>query len=195
MMDVHILCMSQPLYRFLSRKDMFPSKDSCLHAAVSSSNGCGYRALKNILFPSHSAFHDQPSIMIKSYPRQKSTDDLLRYFQLFCNFLQLRTYITDNPAMLDNPTEALSTISRSTPRTSTELPAMNVTCLRSVPSTVALSSLRLSKRSSSPRIALLLLLKLLHRHQRLLLLLLGLSPAARFCSPCCSHSTVDCCHL
>jgi hypothetical protein len=105
MMDVlHILRMSQPLYRFLSRKDMFP-KDSRLHAAVSSSNGCGYRALKNILFPSHPAFHDQPSIMIKSYPRQKSTDDLLRYVQLFRDFLQLRAYITDNPATLDDPTE------------------------------------------------------------------------------------------
>ena len=104
MMDVHILRMSQPLYRFLSRKDMFP-KDSRLHAAVSSSNGCGYRALKNILFPSHPAFQDQPSIMIKSYPRQKSTDDLLRYVQLFRDFLQLRAYITDNPATLNDPTE------------------------------------------------------------------------------------------
>jgi len=104
LMDVHILRMSQPLYRFLSRKDMFP-KDSRLLAAVSSSNGCGYRALKNILFPSHPAFHDQPSIMIKSYPRQKSTDDLLRYVQLFRDFLQLRAYITDNPATLDDPTE------------------------------------------------------------------------------------------
>ena len=104
MMDVHILRMSQPLYRFLSRKDMFP-KDSRLHAAVSSSNGCGYRALKNILFPSHPAFQDQPSIMIKSYPRQRSTDDLLRYVQLFRDFLQLRAYITDNPATLNDPTE------------------------------------------------------------------------------------------
>jgi hypothetical protein len=88
-----------PSITFIVR-DMFP-KDSRLHAAVSSLNGCGYRAL----FPSHPAFQDQPSIMIKSYPRQKSTNDLLRYVQLFRDFLQLCAYITNNPATLDDPTE------------------------------------------------------------------------------------------
>eukprot|EP00980_Cylindrotheca_fusiformis_P005318 scaffold1137_cov65-Cylindrotheca_fusiformis.AAC.1 len=52
--------MAHPLYRFLSKKEMFP-KGSRLIDVVKSCEGDGYQALKAILFKSHPAFYDQPS--------------------------------------------------------------------------------------------------------------------------------------
>jgi hypothetical protein len=103
-METHLSRMSQPIHRLLSKKDMFP-RDSRLIRIVLSCNNDGYKALKNIIFASHPAFHDQPATLITSYPKQRNSD-LLQYAQLFQDlFLQLRAYIANNPATLDDPTE------------------------------------------------------------------------------------------
>lgn len=102
-LDMRLHRMAQPLFRLLSKKDMFP-KDSKLHGLVTVSDGDGYRALKNVLFYSHPAFHDQPSTLITSYPKQRNLD-ILHYAQLFRDFHQLRAYISNNPATLDDVTE------------------------------------------------------------------------------------------
>ena len=102
-MELKLHRMSQPIFRLLSKKDMFP-KDSALFRLISASNGDGYRALKLILYSSHPVFHDQPSTMIIHYPRQGSLD-LFHYAQLFRDFLQLRAFIQDTRTSLDDATE------------------------------------------------------------------------------------------
>jgi hypothetical protein len=82
---------------------MFP-KDSRLHRIVANSDGDGFKALKNILYCSHPAFHDQPSTLITSYPRQRDLD-LLQYAQLMRDFQQLCAYISNHTASLDDSTE------------------------------------------------------------------------------------------
>ena len=102
-MEIKLHRMSQPIFRLLSKKDMFP-KDSALYRLISASNGDGFRALKLILYSAHPIFHDQPSTLIIHYPRQDSLD-LFHYAQLFRDFLQLRAFIQDTRTSLDDSTE------------------------------------------------------------------------------------------
>jgi hypothetical protein len=98
-MDIKLHHMSQPLFRLLSCKDMFP-KDSTFPSLVASSDGDGFCAIKkNILFSSHPAFHDQPSTLVT---RKLS---LFQFAQVFKDYLQLRAYIQDTDTDLDHPTE------------------------------------------------------------------------------------------
>ena len=102
-MEVKISQMSNPIYRVLLKKDMFP-KASRYPGIVRSCDGDGYRALKAIIFASHPAFHPQPSTLITSYPRQKDSS-ILEYYRLFLDFEQLRAYISDVSLTLDNNSE------------------------------------------------------------------------------------------
>ena len=102
-MEIKISQMSNPIYRALVRKDMFP-KDSRMHAIVRSCDGNGYRALKSILFKSHPAFHPQPSTLITSYPKQRSMS-ILEYYQIFVDYEQLCAYISNRTSTLDDGTE------------------------------------------------------------------------------------------
>jgi hypothetical protein len=102
-MEVKLLCMALPLFRLLSKADMFP-KGSRLPRLVSAGNGDGFRSLKNILFLSHPVFHDQPAIMVTNYPRQRDLD-LFHYAQLFRDHLQLRAFVKNTAASLDDPQE------------------------------------------------------------------------------------------
>jgi hypothetical protein len=101
--DIPISRMSQPLYRMLAKKDMFP-RNSNLPTIVRACNGDGYKALKGIIFKSHPAFYDQPSTLIKSYPLQRDLS-ILEYYQMFRDYEQLRAYIANITAGLDDTTE------------------------------------------------------------------------------------------
>jgi hypothetical protein len=102
-MEIKISQMSNPIYRILLKKDMFP-KNSRYSAIVRSCNGDGYRALKAVIFNSHPAFHPQPSTLITTYPRQKDSS-MLEYYRLFLDFEQLRAFISDVNLTLDNDSE------------------------------------------------------------------------------------------
>ena len=102
-MKIPISRMVNPLFRLLSRRDMF-AKSSRLSSIVRSSDGDGYKALKAILFQSHPSFYDQPSILIKSYPRQRH-HTILEYYKLFNDFLQLRAFISNINTTLNDSTE------------------------------------------------------------------------------------------
>jgi hypothetical protein len=71
-MAVPIEKSKQTIFRILSKSDMFP-KDSQIPSIVESCYGNGYVALKQIIFTAHPAFHPQPSILVRSYPKQKKT--------------------------------------------------------------------------------------------------------------------------
>lgn len=91
-LEIKISKMVNPLYRILSKKDMFPAKGN-LPAIVRTCNGDGYRANKSIRFVTHPAFHDQPAKMIKRYPLQKESL-LLEYYKSFVDYQQLCAYIS-----------------------------------------------------------------------------------------------------
>ena len=102
-MEIKISQMSNPIYRMLLKKDMFP-KNSRFPALVRSCNGDGYRALKAVIFSSHPAFHPQPSTLITTYPRQKDSS-MLEYYRLFMDYEQLRAYISNIMLTLDDDSE------------------------------------------------------------------------------------------
>eukprot|EP00980_Cylindrotheca_fusiformis_P023247 scaffold10279_cov80-Cylindrotheca_fusiformis.AAC.1 len=79
--------MAHPLYRFLSKKELFP-KGSRLIDVVKSCEGDGYRAVKAILFKSHPAFYDQPSRLIAEYPKQRDLS-ILQYSLTIANFVPI----------------------------------------------------------------------------------------------------------
>ena len=101
--ELKILRMSHPLFRVLSKQDMFP-KGSRLHNIVQSSDSDGYRALKSIIFKSHPAFHEQPATLIMEYPKQKDRT-IQEYYNLFNDFCQLRAYIRNDASSLDHEHE------------------------------------------------------------------------------------------
>lgn len=102
-MEIAISKMANPLFRLLSKKDMFP-KSGRLPTIVRSCDGDGYKALKAVLFKSHPAFYDQPATLITSYPRQRDLT-MLEYYKLFLDFEQLRAYIADITITLDDEAE------------------------------------------------------------------------------------------
>jgi hypothetical protein len=103
-MAVPIEKSKQTIFRILSKSDMFP-KDSRIPSIVESCYGNGYVALKQIIFTAHPAFHPQPSILVRSYPKQLPGMSLLTYFNRYKDFIQLRAYIQDIDASLDDPDE------------------------------------------------------------------------------------------
>jgi hypothetical protein len=82
---------------------MFPP-ESRLCGIVTSCDGDGYRALKQILFKSHPAFYEQPSTLITSYPKQHNSTTL-EYYTRFIDYQQLRAYISNIGLTLDDEGE------------------------------------------------------------------------------------------
>ena len=95
--------MSQPLFKALSKKDMFPPGSQCAEVLQLCTND-GFMALKQLIFNSHPVFEDQPATLITAYPIQKN-HSLLKYHSLFRDFLQLRAFISNQKASLDDPHE------------------------------------------------------------------------------------------
>ena len=102
-LEVPLVSMSQPLFKALSKKDMFPPNSMCAEVLQLCSND-GYMALKQLIFNSHPVFEDQPATLITEYPRQQAYS-LLKYHSLFRDFLQLRAFISNQKASLDDPHE------------------------------------------------------------------------------------------
>ena len=96
--------MKQPIYRLLTRTDMFPKNSRVIHA-VTAANGDGYAALKNILLQAHPVFHDHAATWIRQYPYQVHPDSLLQYRSRFMDFLELRANLRDIESSLDDPHE------------------------------------------------------------------------------------------
>jgi hypothetical protein len=94
--------MSMPIFRLLSRKDMFPT-GSKLQDTVRSCNGDGYRALKNVLYRSHPAFYDQPSTLVTAYPKQLQSMSIQDYFNVFNDYLKLKAYIENHTVSIGDP--------------------------------------------------------------------------------------------
>ena len=90
---------SSLIYQVLSQDNMFPT-GSRLHNLVAQCYGDGYKALKAIIFKSHPAYHEQPSTLITTYPRQRELT-LLEYNMNFIDYLQLRAIITNFARDLD----------------------------------------------------------------------------------------------
>ena len=95
--------MSQPLFRLLSKKGMFPS-GSNVHSILLANYGDGYKALKQILLLCHPMYLEQSSTMLTQYPRQREKS-LVEYHLLFNDFLQLRAIIMNIDSSLDSADE------------------------------------------------------------------------------------------
>ena len=100
---ISVQAMTQPLYRLLQKSDMFPRDSNCVNI-VQQCFGDGYKALKQLMFLSHPVFHPQPATLIMSYPKQRDRN-MLEYYSLFQDYLQLRAYITDQDSSLDSTHE------------------------------------------------------------------------------------------
>ena len=100
---IPVQAMSAPIYRLLQKPDMFP-KNSKIVDIVQGSRGDGYLALKQIIFAAHPAFHDQPATLITAYPKQR-TLSMLKYRDMFVDYLQLRAIICDQDADLKDEHE------------------------------------------------------------------------------------------
>ena len=96
--------MTQPIFRLLQKKDMFP-KDSNLHKIVLTCYGDGFAALKAVLFKAHPIFYDQPSTLVTEYPKQRAGQSIRLYYMLFMDYLQLRAFIKDTNSTLDDEHE------------------------------------------------------------------------------------------
>jgi hypothetical protein len=102
-MQLAVQGMSHTIFRALQKKEMFPS-GSQLNDLVVQCYPDGYKALKLILYSSHPAFHEQPATLITRYPTQQS-ESLVEYHSLFIDYLQLRAFIHDTTASLDQTAE------------------------------------------------------------------------------------------
>ena len=102
-LEIALSMMSQPLFRVLQKKDMFPAGSKCAEV-VQQCFGNGYQALKQLVFRSHPVFQDQPSTLITTYPRQRNFT-LLKYHSIFLDYLQLRAFISNQAASLDEAHE------------------------------------------------------------------------------------------
>lgn len=89
--------MTQPIWRVLSRSDMFP-KESKFHTIVRENYGDGHKALKQIARGSHPEFFEHPATLIPTYPKQGKNQSLRAYYRTFMDYLQLRAIIHDNPS-------------------------------------------------------------------------------------------------
>ena len=98
-----IIHSSSLIYQILSQDNMFPP-NSRLHNLVAQCYGDGYKALKAIILKSHPVYHDQPSTLITTYPRQKELS-LLKYNMNFIDYLQLHAIITNFARDLDTEEE------------------------------------------------------------------------------------------
>jgi len=92
------------IFKLLQKPGMFPSGSTCIEV-IQQCRGDGYRALKQVLFHSHPVFHQQPATLIPSYPSQHKSQTLMKYHELFNDFLQLRAFISDIDSSLDNDSE------------------------------------------------------------------------------------------
>ena len=110
-MELPLNAMSQPLFRLLNKTGMFPKGSSCL-GVLTANYGDGYKALKQILYPCHPVFHEQPATLVTSYPYQKDKS-LIEYHGLFLDYLQMRAFICNNEATLDSRDEMDIFISRT----------------------------------------------------------------------------------
>ena len=95
--------MTQPLFRLLNKKGMFPTNSNIGHI-LQANNGNGYKVLKQILFSCHPEFHEQPATMVSTYPRQNELS-MVEFHSTFLDFLQLRAIVMDIEATLDSPKE------------------------------------------------------------------------------------------
>ena len=95
--------MAHTLFRLLQKPGMFPADSKCI-SIVQQCYGDGFKAIKQLLFPSHPVFHDQPATLITRYPVQGNRS-LLKYHSMLMDFLQLRAFISDIDASLDQSHE------------------------------------------------------------------------------------------
>lgn len=102
-MQIPLQKMSQPIFRLLMQKNMFPSDSACT-AIIQQCYGDGYKAIKQLVFASHPVFQDQPSTLIMSYPRQRNSS-LIKYYNMFLDYMKLRAFISDHPGTLDDDAE------------------------------------------------------------------------------------------
>ena len=100
---MHLPCMqaSNVIFRYLSSDKMFPA-GSPLRDVVAASRGDGYRALKQIIYGVHPAFHRTPGILVSGPPTQGS-DSILQYVLRFNDYLQLRAYIQNIASSIEDP--------------------------------------------------------------------------------------------
>jgi hypothetical protein len=96
--------MSSAIFCALRNKGMFPT-DSKIPSILNQCYGNGYKALKLIIFHSHPVFHDQPVMLIMTYPKQCANHSLTEYHALFWDYLQLCAFINNVDASLDNTNE------------------------------------------------------------------------------------------
>ena len=96
--------MSSTLFRLLMTPKMFPP-DSKKPELIQQCKGDGYAVLKQILFNSHPAFHEQPSTLIPAYPKQTANMSLVQWYNVFMDYLQLCTVIHDVDASLNDKME------------------------------------------------------------------------------------------
>ena len=100
-MQLQIDRMKNGIWKLLSKKDMFPSNSKYPQMVVRA-QGDGYRALKSILFRAHPAFMDQPSIMVRTIPKQGPSTTVLEYYHYFKDYLQLRAFVQNINVGLDD---------------------------------------------------------------------------------------------
>ena len=86
--------MKVTVWKLLSTKDMFPS-GSNIPDIISRCYGDGYRAIKEIMFHVHPAFQEQPSLMVRNFPKQTEDMPVLQYYNYFKDFIKLRALILD----------------------------------------------------------------------------------------------------
>lgn len=91
--------MKNIMFCCLAQKYMF-LKGSCIHNIIWSCNGDGYRALKCLLYNSHLVFYDEPTRMVKTYPRQQ--DCSMLDLSTILDYQQLQAFIKNDNKSLDD---------------------------------------------------------------------------------------------
>lgn len=92
--------MSPIIFNLLMKHDMFP-KESHAHNILQICYGDGYHALKSIMQYVHPVFDNNPARLVKTFPSQRDLD-LLVYYQIFQDFLQLRAFIMNITTNLED---------------------------------------------------------------------------------------------
>ena len=101
MMRLPCLQSSNLIFRYLSSDKIFPA-DSQLRDIVDASRGDGYRALKQIIYAVHPAFHRAPGILVSAPPIQ-GDDSILQYVLRFNDYLQLRAFVQNIASSIEDP--------------------------------------------------------------------------------------------
>lgn len=99
-MHLPIRKMSQTLFTLLMKNDMFPP-GSKAHDILQVCYGDGYHALKTIVQGAHPIFDNNPARLVKNFPLQRDLD-LLQYYQIFMDFLQLRAFVMNINTSLED---------------------------------------------------------------------------------------------